>query len=107
MVLRSITNAAAVLLLLALSTIVGCQRGSGADQGAKTRQITMSITGMACAQGCPPVVRDALASLPWVKDVQVSFERKQATFSAETDKYDEAALVKVLTEAGFGGKIVQ
>jgi copper chaperone CopZ len=52
-------------------------------------------------------VRDALASLPWVKNVQVDFDRKQATFTAETAKYDENAIVRVLDEAGFGGKVIK
>jgi len=49
-------------------------------------------------------VKDALASLPGVKNVHVNFDRKQATFDAEAGKYDEAATNRVLQEAGFGRK---
>lgn len=50
-------------------------------------------------------MREALASLPWVKDVQVNYNRKQSTFTVETERYDEAAIIRVLEEAGFGGTV--
>ena len=49
-------------------------------------------------------MRDALATLPWAKNVQVNFDRKQATFTAETERYDEAEIARVLKDAGFGLK---
>jgi copper chaperone CopZ len=52
-------------------------------------------------------VRDALATLPWVKNVQVDFDRKRATFTAETARYDEAAIIRVLENEGFGAKIAK
>jgi copper chaperone CopZ len=52
-------------------------------------------------------VRDALATLPWVKDVQVNYERKQATFSAEIARFDEAAIKSALEKEGFGAKIAK
>jgi copper chaperone CopZ len=50
-------------------------------------------------------VRKALATLPWVKDIQVNFDTKQATFSAEAGKLDEAAIKKALEAGGFEGKL--
>ncbi len=52
-------------------------------------------------------VRQALGSLPWVRQVQVNFQKKQAAVTAEADKYDEKALLKALEKAGYGGKIVK
>ncbi len=52
-------------------------------------------------------VRRALTSLPWVSRVQVNFDKKQAVVTAEAEKYDEKALLKVLEKAGYGGKIVK
>jgi copper chaperone CopZ len=52
-------------------------------------------------------VRDALASLPWVKNVQVNYDRKQATFVADPGRFDEAAVIAALEKEGFGGKVVQ
>jgi copper chaperone CopZ len=50
-------------------------------------------------------VREALETLPWAKDVQVNFERKQATFTAETARFDEAAIRNALKQAGFEGTV--
>jgi copper chaperone CopZ len=52
-------------------------------------------------------VQKALASLPWVRQVQVDFPKKQAIVTAETDKYDEQALLKALERGGFGGKVLK
>ncbi|MBI1914091.1 MAG: heavy-metal-associated domain-containing protein [Planctomycetes bacterium] len=52
-------------------------------------------------------VRRALTSLPWVRQVQVNFYERQAFVTAEEDRYDEKALLKVLEKAGYGGRIVK
>ncbi len=48
-----------------------------------------------------------LASLPWVKNVQVNYGRKQATFTADAESFDEAAVVRALEKEGFGGKVAK
>jgi hypothetical protein len=45
--------------------------------------------------------------LPWVKNVKVDFDRKQASFTAEAGKYDEQAIVNALEKEGFGAKVVK
>jgi copper chaperone CopZ len=50
-------------------------------------------------------VRKALEALPWVRKVEVNFDKKQALVTADTKKYDEADLLKALEKAGFGGKV--
>lgn len=57
--------------------------------------------------GCAPRARAALATLPWAKNVKVDFDRKQATFTAETAQYDEAAIIAALEKEGFGGTVVK
>jgi len=52
-------------------------------------------------------VREALEALPWAKDVQVNYDRKQATFIAEMAHFDEAAILKALEKEGFGGKVAK
>jgi hypothetical protein len=52
-------------------------------------------------------VQKALASLPWVRQVQVNYSQKQAVVVAEADKVDEPALVKALQQAGYGGRVVK
>ena len=57
--------------------------------------------------GCPAGVRKALTSLPWVRQVQVNFDTKQAIVTADAARYDEKAMLEALEAAGFGGKVVQ
>jgi copper chaperone CopZ len=52
-------------------------------------------------------VRKALTSLPWVRQVQVNFDTKQATVGVDATKYDEKAMLKALEDAGYGGKVVK
>jgi len=55
--------------------------------------------------GCAPRAQKALASLPWAKDVKVNFDQKKATFTAERARHDESAILKVLKDEGFEGKL--
>lgn len=50
-------------------------------------------------------MREALASLPWVKNVQVNFDKKQATFTADMEQFDLGAIHRVLEAEGFEGKL--
>jgi copper chaperone CopZ len=98
------------LVLIALATSSGCQEESAFEpelRSAATNQVTINVTGMYCAVGCAPRARDALATLPWAKNVQVNFDRKQATFVAEIASYDEAAIIAALEKEGFGGTVVK
>ncbi len=52
-------------------------------------------------------MRRALESLPWVRKATVSYEKKQASITAAASRYDEAALVKALGDAGFGGTVAK
>lgn len=52
-------------------------------------------------------MRRALESLPWVRKATIDYEQKQATITAVSKRYDEAALIKALKDAGFGGKVVK
>ncbi|MBI1914382.1 MAG: heavy-metal-associated domain-containing protein [Planctomycetes bacterium] len=52
-------------------------------------------------------MRKALETLPWVRQVQVSFEKKQAVVTADATKYDEKALLRALEKAGYGGKVLK
>jgi hypothetical protein len=52
-------------------------------------------------------VRKALTSLPWVRQVQVDFARQQAVVTVLAEKYDRAALLKVLARQGYDGKVLK
>ena len=99
-----------VLLLVASLATTGCQKESASEptgSSIATRQVTVDVTGMSCAEGCAPRARDALATLPWAKDVKIEFQRKQATFVADTAQYDESAIIAALEKEGFGGSIAK
>lgn len=99
-----------LLVLVALAASTGCQMELASEPNvpsAATKQVTVEITGMSCAKGCAPRARDALAALPWAKNVQVDFDRKQATFDADNAEYDEPAIIAALEKEGFGGAIVK
>lgn len=101
-----------IALIMLLGFVAGCKEqstssGMSVKSTAPTKEVTVEITGMSCAKGCVPRARDAIASLPWAKDVKVDFEKKQGTFVAEVGRYDEAAVLKVLSDEGFEAKILK
>ena len=51
-------------------------------------------------------MRKALTTLPWVRHVQIDYDRKQAIVTVLADKYDGDALVKALEKGGFAGKLM-
>ncbi len=108
---RPVFTRVALAFTVVVFAVVGCQQQSDSDSkasvSAKSKGVSVEITGMSCEKGCAPRARDALAALPWAKDVKVDFEKKQGTFVAETARYDEAAILKVLKDEGFDGKIVK
>jgi len=52
-------------------------------------------------------VREALGTLPWVKQVELDYGKKQATVTIEPEKLDENALIQVLEQKGFGGTVLK
>ncbi|MGI6511515.1 MAG: heavy metal translocating P-type ATPase [Catenisphaera adipataccumulans] len=59
----------------------------------------MDVDGMMC-EHCQAHVTKALSDVPGVSDVQVSLEKKNATFNAEDSVTDEM-LKKAVTDAGY------
>lgn len=52
-------------------------------------------------------MRDALGALPGVKQVQLDFDKKQATLFVDPQGFDESAIPPSLEQVGFGGKVVK
>ncbi len=52
-------------------------------------------------------MRRALETLPWVRQVEVDFDSKQAVVAVVADKYDPKALLKALEKEGYQGKVVK
>ena len=51
-------------------------------------------------------MRQALASLPWVRQAQVDFYHQQAVVTVAAAQYDAAALLKALEKGGYKGRII-
>ena len=52
-------------------------------------------------------MRGALESVPGVRKVDIHFEERKATVTVDPAKYDAAALVKALDDAGYPGSSVK
>ena len=50
-------------------------------------------------------MRKALTSLPWVRQVQEDFSRKEATVTVIADQYDSKPLLEALEKEGFQAKV--
>lgn len=107
---QRLASIASLVIVGALFMAAGCKQESPSEPGGATssafQEVTIEVSGMTCVKGCAPRAQKALASLPWAKDVKVNFDRKKATFTAERARYDENAILKVLQDEGFEGKIV-
>jgi copper chaperone CopZ len=75
-------------------------------QGAKTKQVTIAVSGMSC-NACAVKVQKALAALPWVRHVHVDLAKEQAMITVDAARYDERALLKAIKEAGYGGRVMK
>lgn len=52
-------------------------------------------------------MREALGALPGVKQVQVDFDKKQATLLVNPQEFDESRTAAALEQIGFGGKVTK
>lgn len=64
-------------------------------------EITLPVTGMTCG-GCVNSVRNVLAALPGVQNVEVTLTPGEARVSYDPERVDRAAMVKAVVDAGFG-----
>ncbi len=65
--------------------------------------VKVSVPGMTCAQGCPPVVKSTLAHCGGVQNVEVDFDSKIATVSVTPGEFDGPAALDALANVGFEG----
>ena len=71
---------------------------SGALAGEQT--VTLSVDNLFCAS-CPYIVKQTLAGVPGVNEVEVSYQEKTAVVTFDDDQTDIAALTAATTDAGF------
>ena len=53
------------------------------------------------------MVQKALQALPWVRKVEIEYDKKLARVTVEKKFYEPQALIDALEGAGFGGKAIQ
>ena len=70
--------------------------------------VAISVPGMMCEHGCPPMVKETLAKLPGATDVSVDFPTKTAIVTVE-DKaaFDADAAVAALEANGYKDSAVK
>lgn len=86
-----ITTLAALVLLTAA--------GNAAE-----RTVTLAIENMDCA-ACPYIVREAMAAVPGVSRVEVSFEKKAAVVTFDDAGTTVEAVAAASTDAGFPAQL--
>ena len=67
---------------------------------AATQRVTLSVPGMTCP-ACPFTIKTALSRVAGVRDVTVSFDKKEATVTFDDAKTTVKALTKATADAGF------
>lgn len=65
--------------------------------------MTLAVENMTCPT-CPYIVRQSLSSVPGVKRVDVSFERKTATVTFDEAETGIAALTAATARSGFASQ---
>lgn len=67
---------------------------------AGEQTVTLEVSGMTCAS-CPYIVRQTLANVDGVTDVEVSFAEKSALVTYDDSQTEVAALAAATAAMGF------
>lgn len=67
---------------------------------AAERTLTFAVENMTCAS-CPFIVRESMAAVPGVLQVEVLFEAQRATVTFDDEKTNAEAIAEASTNAGF------
>ncbi|MBO6827355.1 mercury resistance system periplasmic binding protein MerP [Sneathiella aquimaris] len=73
---------------------------------AAEQKVTLEVSGMTCAS-CPYIVKNTLASVDGVKNVNVSFKKKQAVVTFDDQETQTTTLTKATASAGFPSKVME
>ncbi len=68
------------------------------------REVAIAVDGMSCSS-CVRHVREGLAALPGVTEVEVSLEDGRAIVRLEGEGTAREALLQAVREAGYGAEI--
>lgn len=84
--------------VIPVTLALGIMGSSAALAAEKT--VTLAVQNMFCA-ACPHTVKSSLQSVPGVKTVSVSLEKKTAVVTFDDAKTDVKALTTATTNAGY------
>lgn len=73
---------------------------AGGPTHAAQQTVTLAVENMTCA-ACPFIVRKAMASVPGVADVNVSYAKKTAVVIFDDVKTSPEAVAKASANAGY------
>lgn len=73
---------------------------------AAERTVTFVVDNMYCAS-CPYIVKEAMAAVPGVIGVVVSFETKTATVTFDDAKTNADAIAAASTQAGYLARLAR
>ena len=83
---------------------------SSAPAIAAERTATLRVENMFCAS-CPFIVKQTLANVPGVTNVDISYQRTAAVVVAIVDyddtKADETALMAATSDVGFPSRVIR
>lgn len=74
--------------------------------GAAERTVRLAVDGMWCA-GCSYIVKQTLASVPGVTQVDVSMAEKAAVVTFDDAKTDVAGLTEATAGVGFPARVIE
>ena len=91
-----------VLGATSLAAVLMTSGPSWADE----QTVTLAVGNLFCAT-CPYIVKQVLAKVPGVRDVEVSYETKTAVVTFEDSETDVAALTEATGSVGFPSRIIE
>ena len=73
---------------------------------AAEKTVTLAVDNMYCS-ACPHIVKQSLAKVGGVGNVEVSYEKKTATVTYDDQKTTLAALTQATTQAGYPSRPIK
>lgn len=90
--------------ILATLSLAAAVLASGSAFGSE-RTVTLAVDNMYC-DACPYIVKQSIAKVLGVENVEVSYEQKTATVTYDDEKTTLEALTSATTEAGYPSRVM-
>lgn len=78
---------------------------TGTPSWADEQTVTLAVDNLICAS-CPYIVKQVLAKVSGVREVEVSYETKTALVTFEDTEADVAALIEATGSVGFPSRVI-